>query len=60
MKFNPEVRSFSGVRPGDWVTMHWDYACEVLSPLQLRNIEKYTAMDVKATNRIMDASPKRR
>jgi len=60
VKFNPEVRSFSKVRPGDWVTMHWDYACEVLSPLQLRNIEKYTAMDVKATNRIMDASPKRR
>ncbi len=60
VSYNPEVGSFSKVKPGDWVTMHWDYACEVISPAQLRNIAKYTALDIDATNRILKASPRKR
>ena len=59
VNYNPEVRSFSRVKPGDWVTMHWDYACDVASPRQLRNIKKYTALDIEATNRILKA-PRRK
>jgi hydrogenase maturation factor len=55
--YNPEVRSFSKVKPGDWVTMHWGYACEVVTQRQLKNIAKYTEMDIRATNEILKASP---
>jgi len=60
VSYDPEVRSFSRVKPGDWVTMHWDYACEVVSPVQLRNIARYTALDIDATNEILKASARRR
>ncbi|HME18977.1 MAG TPA: DUF6390 family protein [Nitrososphaerales archaeon] len=60
VSYNPEVRSFSKVKPGDWVTMHWDYACEVVNPRQLRNIAKYTEIDIAATNRILGTSPRKR
>ncbi len=58
--YNPEVRSFAGVRPGDWVTLHWNYACEVVTPRQLRNLAKYTELDIRSTNEILKASPRRR
>jgi len=60
VSYNPEVRAFSKVKPGDWVTLHWDYACEVISPRQLLNIAKYTKIDIEATNRILRASPAKR
>jgi hydrogenase maturation factor len=60
VRYNPEVRSFSKVSPGDWVTMHWGYACEVVSPRQLRNIVKYTKLDIEATNRVLGAAASRR
>jgi hypothetical protein len=53
VSFNPEVRSFSGIKAGDWVSLHWDYACEVLTPRQLRNIVKYTDLDIRSTNEIV-------
>jgi hypothetical protein len=29
-------------RPGDWVSLHWGWACEVLTAQQLRNLQRYT------------------
>ncbi len=58
--FNPEVRSFSKVAPGDWVSMHWNYACEVITPRQLRNISRYTELDIGATNELLKREEKRR
>lgn len=57
--FNPEVRSFSGMKAGDWVTMHWNYACEVITPRQVRNIEKYTNRDIASTMALLGASRRR-
>jgi hypothetical protein len=54
--YDPEVRSFSKVKAGDWVTMHWGYACEVITQRQLRNIAKYTELDIIAANSIPKAS----
>jgi Family of unknown function (DUF6390) len=48
--YNPEVRPFGAVKPGDQVSIHWDYACEVLNTRQIRNIEKYTALDIASAN----------
>ncbi len=58
--FNPEVRSFAGVKPGDWVTLHWDYACEVITPRQLRNIARFTDMDIRSTNEILGGTKRSR
>jgi hypothetical protein len=57
--YNPEVKSFAGVRAGDWVTLHWNYACEVITPRQLRNLLKYTELDIRSTNRILKALSRR-
>ena len=32
----------TGLRPGDWVSLHWDCACDRLSARQLRALRHYT------------------
>jgi Family of unknown function (DUF6390) len=53
VSYNPEVSPFGSVRPGDAVSVHWDYACDVLTSRQLRNISKYTLMDLDSVNRLL-------
>jgi Family of unknown function (DUF6390) len=53
VSYNPEVTPFGAVRPGDVVSLHWDYACEVLSARQVRNISKYTLMDLVSVNKML-------
>jgi hypothetical protein len=57
--YNPEVKSFARVKQGDWITMHWNYACEVITPRQLRSIARYTDISLAATNAIL-AQPRPR
>ena len=56
--YNPEVKPFANVKTGAWVTLHWNYACEVITPRQIRNIAKYTELDIRSTNEILRASPR--
>lgn len=51
--YNHEVSPFGSVKEGDWVSLHWNYACEVLTPGQVRNAEKYTRLDAEAINRLL-------
>jgi hydrogenase maturation factor len=53
IRYDPRIPSFSDVRQGDWVSVHWGFASERLTPHQLRNLKKYTALDVEATNRLV-------
>jgi Family of unknown function (DUF6390) len=53
VSYNPHVRPFQGVKLGDPVSIHWDYACDVLSPRQVRNITKYTLLDIQSVNRLL-------
>jgi len=53
VRYNPEVRPFGTVRAGDVVSIHWNYACDVLTPRQARNIARYTDTDIRLTNRLM-------
>ncbi|MBA2449620.1 MAG: hypothetical protein H0V51_16490 [Chloroflexi bacterium] len=39
-----------GVKPGDWVSIHWDWACEVLTDRQRRNLERYTRYHLALAN----------
>ena len=31
-----------GARPGEWVSLHWGWVCEVLTPRQQTNLARYT------------------
>ena len=35
---------------GDWVSVHWGWACEVLSPKQVANLERYTRLNLAIAN----------
>lgn len=39
-----------GLAPGDWVSLHWDWVCERLSPRALRRLRAYTARNLEAVN----------
>jgi len=53
--YDSAIPSFADISQGDWVTVHWNFASEKLKPYQLRNLKKYTALDIEATNRIVAA-----
>ena len=36
--------------PGDWVSIHWGWACEVLSERRRRNLERYTRYHLALAN----------
>ena len=36
--------------PGDWISIHWGWACEVLTETQLANLERFTRHNVAIAN----------
>jgi hypothetical protein len=50
VQYNPEVKPFDAVKAGDMVSLHWNYACDVLSGRQTRNLSKYTRADLALVN----------
>ena len=59
VQYNPQVRPFGSVKPGDVVSLHWNYACDVLNDRQSRNVAKYTAADLSLVNRFLAAKARR-
>jgi len=51
--FEKGVRPFDSVRRGDWVSLHWNFACEVLTMTQARNLARFTNADLAATNELL-------
>ncbi len=43
----------NGCRAGDYISFHWDWACDMLSPRQVQNLEKYTRYHLKLANRTL-------
>lgn len=41
------------VSVGDWVSIHWNWACDVLSPPQLLNLKQYTAQSLTLANKAL-------
>ena len=39
-----------GLAVGDWVSLHWDWVCDVLTPTQLRALRHYTLRQLAITN----------
>jgi hypothetical protein len=48
--FDPTVPPFDRVANGDYISVHWNYACDILSKTQLRNIRRYTKNDIDSAN----------
>ncbi len=40
----------SGFQPGDWVSFHWDWLCDVLTERQVKNLERYTRYHLQLAN----------
>ena len=40
-----------GVTPGDWVSLHWSWACDRLSPRQLSRLAGWTDRALASANR---------
>jgi hypothetical protein len=60
---NPEQRQImrqidgrgfvDAVRPGDWISIHWGWACQVLSRQQLANLERWTRHHLTIANQTL-------
>src|SRR5579864_753229 len=37
-------------QPGDWISIHWGWACEVLTPTQLANLERFSRHNLAIAN----------
>ena len=60
VRYNPEVRPFGTVKAGDVVSIHWNYACDVLTPRQVKNIARYTDADIRLVSRLMKSKEDRK
>jgi hypothetical protein len=38
------------IKPGDWVTTHWGFVCDKVSPTQVKNLEFYTKHNLQLAN----------
>lgn len=41
-------------KPGDWLALHWDWACERLDPVNVASLRYWTRWQVEATNCRLD------
>jgi len=55
VKYDSGIPPFERIRRGDFVSLHWDFSSERLTPRQLRNLAGYTKKDIAATNRFFEA-----
>jgi Family of unknown function (DUF6390) len=60
IKYDGALPNFQNIVIGDHVSIHWNFACEVLSSQQVRNIASYTRRDIVAVNHFTRSrSPKK-
>ena len=43
----------SAARAGEWVSIHWNWACQVLSPRQVANLERWTRYHLTLANQTL-------
>lgn len=55
VRYDNEIPPFSSIKPGDWVSLHWNFASERLAQRQLFNLRKYTVLDIDTTNRLVSS-----
>lgn len=50
------VGYLKGLAVGDWVSMHWDWVCDVLTPAQFSALRHYTLRQLEITNHRVEHS----
>jgi hypothetical protein len=55
VNYDSGIKPFLRIKTGDWVSLHWNFACERLTDSQLLNLRRYTALDIRATNRLANS-----
>jgi Family of unknown function (DUF6390) len=55
VRYDSTVPPFGNIAPGNYVSMHWHFACEILSEVQVRNISAYTQKDITSANVFLNA-----
>jgi len=45
-----EAGFITGLRPGEWVSLHWNSVCDRLTPSQLRALRRYSACHLQLVN----------
>lgn len=54
LSFEPAIKKVqsleNGYKPGDLVTIHWNWVCEKINQKQAENLEKYTRWHLKLAN----------
>jgi hypothetical protein len=45
------------LRPGEWVSLHWDWVCDRLSPRQLRAVRRFTLRHLEMVNAASHDAP---
>ena len=45
-------KGFIDCKEGDWVSVHWGWACEILTQRQVENLKYYTELAIRLANRI--------
>lgn len=49
-----EGRGFvDGAKPGDWISIHWGWACQILKPGQVAALERWTEYHLKLANQTL-------
>jgi Family of unknown function (DUF6390) len=46
----------SGLKPGDSVSLHWDWVCERLSPRDLRALDRQTTLALSSANSVLQTT----
>ncbi|MBI5033726.1 MAG: hypothetical protein HZB51_24680 [Chloroflexi bacterium] len=41
------------VKTGDWISIHWNWACQILSPRQVANLERWTDYHLTIANQTL-------
>ena len=43
----------TNLQVGDFISFHWDWACDILTPRQVQNLERYTKYHLKLANQTL-------
>ncbi|MEM3684211.1 MAG: DUF6390 family protein [Conexivisphaerales archaeon] len=53
VRYDGSIDSFTRLKTGEKVSIHWNFACQRLTEAQARNIEAYTVYDLDKVNKMM-------
>ncbi len=40
-------------QPGDWISIHWNWACQIITPAQVQNLERWTTYHLNLANQTL-------